>query len=590
MKNPNRVKAGFLLPALLLTTALSGCNKAKEVEAADTVVYSKIYTSNANRDYAEAFAIKDGKYIYVGSKDGCKQYIKEGKTKVIDKTSGFVMSGATEGHAHYITSSVMMAKGFSRSTTTIEGTIAFLEETKQKNPNLALFLTNGWSNIDLKTAKETTDVRALLDEVESEKPVVMVDNTGHNIFMNSKTIELAGIESKTDEEWTAMGGHVSRGSDGKLLGLASDIAMNYVWNKVVKTVAFLTSDDFVSALDQCQENLLSQGYTSYVDGYASYFGDAAFKGIRDYDNSKGLKMVMEASYKIDSFDNVDESLKIIKNIKDTCTTTHFKPDNVKLFADGECVESLSGWLLAPTHYKNGTTGTQVWQDEAMYDVVKKANAMGLNAHVHTSGDAACKQAVDAMVKAEATAQSGVRNSLAHCFAISEETRELLKKHSITASIGLTWRLVPEEADAMLQEQFTDMDWYYHAYPMKSLMDKGINITCSTDYPANSGGPTKVLDLLELAVHGKTSPEIFKGYEQKAFSSDEFLSLPEAIDMLTINGAKQMGNQETRGSIEVGKYADFLMLGKDLSSIEASQIHDAGLQEVYFEGKSVYQAE
>ena len=588
MKNANRIKAGAVLPVLLLAT-LAGCNASKEKQIADTIVYSKIYTSNAKREYAEAFAVKDGKYIYVGSKEGAKDYIKEGKTKVVDKTGGFVMSGATEGHAHYITSSVMMAKGFSKATTTIEETVAFLKETKQKNPSLALFLTNGWENLELKDAKETTDVRALLDAVESEKPVIMVDNTGHNIFMNSKTIELAGIESMTDAQWSEMGGHVSRGEEGRLLGLASDIAMNYVWNRVVKSVTFLTSDDFIEALDQCQENLHSQGYTSYVDGYASYFGDAAFKGIRDYDKSKGLKMVIEASYKIDPFEDVDANLKIVKNIKDTCTTSRFKPDNVKLFADGECVESLSGWLLAPTHYKNGTTGTQVWQDQAMYDVVRKANAMGLNAHVHTSGDAACKQAVDAMVKAEATAQSGVRNSLAHCFAISEETRNLMAEHSITASIGLTWRVIPEYAPAQLQNDF-DMDWFYKAYPMKSLMDKGINITCSTDYPANSGGPTKVLDLLELAVSGKTSPEIFKGYGQMAFSSDEYLSVPEAIDMLTINGARQMGNQESRGSIEVGKYADFLLLGKDISSISKSEIHDAGLEEVYFEGESVYQAE
>lgn len=587
MKKKDLFKVGFALPLICFASLLSSCGNGQTI--ADTVVYSKIYTSNKNHDYADAFAIKDGKYVYVGSKEGAEAYIKKGTTEVIDKSDGFVMSGATEGHAHYITSSVMQAKGFSKATATIEDTVNFLKEMKKNNPSLKLFLTNGWSNLGLKAEKETTDVRSLLDAVESEKPVIMVDNTGHNIFMNSKTIELAGIDEASDPNWSIDGGHVARGDDGRLLGLASDIAMNYVWNKVVKSVEFLTSSDFVDALDNCQDILHSLGYTSYVDGYASYFGDAAFKGIRDYDESKGLKVVMEASYKIDPFEDIDANLEAIAEIKSTCTTSRFSPDNVKLFADGECVESLSGWVLQPTPYKNGTTGTQVWQDEKIEEVVRKTNELGLNAHVHTSGDAACKQAVEAMVKAEKTAKKGVRNSLAHCFAISEETRALMAEHDITASIGITWRVVPDYAVEELTPSF-DMDWYFKGYPMKSLLDKGINITCSTDYPANSGGPTDMLGLMELAVSGKTSPEVYKGYEQVAFSADEYLSVQEAMDMFTINGAKQMGTQESRGSIEVGKYADFLFLGKDITKIDKGEIHSAGIEEVFFEGKSVYKAE
>ena len=204
MKNSNRLKKELALPFLLLGFSLASCGSNKQ-EIADTVVYSKIYTSNENHDFAEAFAIKDGKYIYVGSKEGVKPYIQEGKTKVLDKSSSFIMNGATEGHAHYITGAVMQAKGFTKSVGTIEGVVDFLKETKKNNPNLSLYLTNGWSNLDLKSAKETTDVRSLLDEVESEKPVLMIDNTGHNIFMNSKTIELAGIDRRQTRIGPSMG-------------------------------------------------------------------------------------------------------------------------------------------------------------------------------------------------------------------------------------------------------------------------------------------------------------------------------------------------------------------------------------------------
>ena len=165
----------------------------------------------------------------------------------------------------------------------------------------------------------------------------------------------------------------------------------------------------------------------------------------------------------------------------------------------------------------------------------------------------------------------------------------MAEHNITASVGVTWRLVPDYAIDILTPDF-DMNWYFKGYPMKSLLNKGINLTCSTDYPANSGGPTDMLGLMQIAVNGTTSPKIFEGHEQIHFSEDEYLSVIEAMDMFTINGARQMGAQKTRGSIEVGKYADFLILGKDITSIAKSEIYSAGVNEVFFEGESVYTAE
>ena len=557
---------------------------------ADTVVYGKIYTANANHDYAEAFAVKDGKYIYVGTKDEAQKYVKEGTTQVIDYSDGFVMPGATEGHGHYIMIATLTALDLIRITTTVDDFLAFVNEVVEKNPDSTLYLTYGWDNVALTDVKSTINIREELDKICSDKPMVMIDNTGHNIFMNSKTIELAGLTGDTVVE----GGSFSKDSEGNLLGLASDVAMNYVMSKVVKPANFITADSFAKAIEIGQKKLHENGYTYYLDALTSYFGESAFQGISEYDKNTGLQICMEATYKIDPFEeDLDKCIQEEVSYKDKYTTSRFNPDAIKLFADGECVESKSGWVLEP--YKDGSYGTQVWQDDQMDYLVKTANENGISVHVHASGDAATTQVVNAMVKANDVKKDGVKNSLGHCFGLTDETMDLMAQYNIGSATNIGWRnYVKSYGDfdgvKNIEDNFSSFDWYIHGYPLKSQLDRGIVMASSTDYPSNSYGPTGILDIIELAVNGtmdRESSSYPEGAEIEPFSSSEFITFDQALDVMTINGAKLLGIDDERGSIEVGKYADFLYLDKDISSLPVDKIHTAKVSNVYFEGNEVF---
>ena len=557
---------------------------------ADTVVYGKIYTANANHDYVEAFAVKDGKYIYVGTKDEAQKYVKEGTTQVIDYSDGFVMPGATEGHGHYIMIATLTALDLIRITTTVDDFLAFVNEVVEKNPDSTLYLTYGWDNVALTDVKSTINIREELDKICSDKPMVMIDNTGHNIFMNSKTIELAGLTGDTVVE----GGSFSKDSEGNLLGLASDVAMNYVMSKVVKPANFITADSFAKAIEIGQKKLHENGYTYYLDALTSYFGESAFQGISEYDKNTGLQICMEATYKIDPFEeDLDKCIQEEVSYKDKYTTSRFNPDAIKLFADGECVESKSGWVLEP--YKDGSYGTQVWQDDQMDYLVKTANENGISVHVHASGDAATTQVVNAMVKANDVKKDGVKNSLGHCFGLTDETMDLMAQYNIGSATNIGWRnYVKSYGDfdgvKNIEDNFSSFDWYIHGYPLKSQLDRGIVMASSTDYPSNSYGPTGILDIIELAVNGtmdRESSSYPEGAEIEPFSSSEFITFDQALDVMTINGAKLLGIDDERGSIEVGKYADFLYLDKDISSLPVDTIHTAKVSNVYFEGNEVF---
>ncbi len=581
MKKINKFGKLVIISAILGTFNLTGCNNQSEV--ADTVVYSKIYTANTNQDYVEAFAVKNGKYIFVGSKQDAKKYIKEGTTNVIDYSNDFVMPGATEGHGHYLTSSVLSVLNLTKIVDTIDDLLEFVKDTVNKNPNSSMYVTYGWNHQRLEGVKKTLNMRAELDKICSDKPMIIIDNTGHNIFMNSKTIEKAGINGDT----VITGGSFSKDNNGNLLGLATDVAMNYVMYEVLQKADFVSSSDFERAIEYGQNTLNSNGYTYYLDAYTSYFGESIFRSISNYDKNKGLKIYLEATNKIDPFmEDLSASIQESVSYKNKYTTTRFNPDAIKLFADGECVESMSGWVTRP--YKDGTYGTQVWKDDQMDYLIKTANENGISVHVHASGDAATTQVVNSMVKADSYKKAGVKNSLGHCFGLNDDTMDLMAKYNIASATNIGWRNYFTTDN--IESKFTSVDWFLHGYPLKSQLEKGITLTSSTDYPSNAYGHTDILNIIELAINGTIDKSIFSNEEQihiKSFSSDEFLTFNQALDVLTINGAKLLGIEKERGSIEVGKYADFLHIDKDISSMEINTIHQANISNVYFEGNLTY---
>ncbi len=573
--------------AALSAGLIVGCtttNVATDTTAADTVVFGKIYTSNAKRDYAEAFAVKDGKYVYVGSAEGAKKFIKDGSTAVVDnRGKGLVMAGATEGHGHYVVAATMAYKGFlmTEHVGSAEEIVAYLKKHVAKYPNEKLYLTHGWDNQSMLTTKDKIDMRAALDKVCPDKIVVLMDDSGHNCFLNSKAIAAAGLTAKTKIE----GGFISKNKEGRLLGLVSDIAANYVIANVIAKSDFMTSEDFARSIKLCEDQLHSLGYTNYFDAYTNLFGEAAYKGISEYDKSTGLTINLGAAYKVDGFNNLDQAIETTVAYKNRYSTKHFNPSSIKLFADGECVESYSGWVKTP--YKDGSTGVQVWPTKTFNYIVKTANAKGIAIHTHASGDAAVEQAVNAYILSEATSKTTLRNCVGHTRNVTEATKDLMAKHNIYTATNIGWRL---GWTAALPDLWTKIDrtYYMDGYPLKSMIDRGIVVTSSTDYPANSGAPCDIANIIELAVNGTLDSALYPTDKIFSYDKKELIGVEDALDVFTINGAKQLGLEKERGSIEVGKYADFLFLATDITTAPKNEIHKGEVKTVFFEGKKVFE--
>ncbi len=577
--------------ALVVAGAFVCCGSIinSDASAADTVVYGKIYTSNATGDYAEAIAVKDGKYVYVGDEDGVKSYIKDGKTKIIDyRDKGLIMAGATEGHGHYAMQGVLQAVGFTVTGDTKEDIITNVTKYVADHPDNEVYYTFGWNNVKMTATKATIDMRSELDKICSDKPMLITDDSGHNGFCNSKAFELANVTKNT----TITGGEfIKDATTGELLGLVSDMAFNYVLKNAIADKFKISEKDYAAICQAMEKNLHKDGYTYLQDGWLNYFGTEAMDCITTYDKTEGLTIYVSGSYKIDSYEEdlekeVDTAEKYMKKY----ATAHFAYNTLKLFADGEAVESGSGWMKEKYVAEKYGYGTQVWTDEKMNTIVKAANSKGISVHVHAQGDAASEQVVNAFINAESTAKDGIYNGICHGRNITEETKEKMGEHHIYAAININWRTLIAEENSEQFLQLLSEDVAKAGYPVKSLLDKGVNVTSSTDVPAAAGAPTSVCGIIEVAVNDTCVDSDGNVKDVWQLDPKERVTVEQAIDIMTINGAKQLQIDDTRGSVEVGKYADFLFLDKDITTCDADKIHEGKVVSVYFEGKESYRLE
>ena len=545
--------------------------------SADLVVYGKIYTAEGNQ-IVEAFAVKDGKYVYVGDKAGAEAFVEEGKTEVIDYTDkGLVMPGCGNGHAHYTLGYAIQSVG------TIVGyedtPEKFLKEIvpaavkKAKDSGAKAIFGQGWN---LFTFKDKMPTRQDLDAICSDIPIYIADEEGHKGLVNSIMLVKAGImkEDGTVLKKEIRGGEIGIAADGTPNGFLSEQAGTYT-RSFLDNESLFSIDIAKATMASVQEHLLSEGYTMYLDGYSSYFfNDNFYKAAQQMDQAGDMHFVLGTSWELDSWMDVDKTLEKAAATKQY-ESPHIKTRWLKLFMDGT-VESGTGFI--DPLYPSGKQGIPNWSEEELTEITRKANAKGITMHVHVMGNKGVNRVVNAYVNG---GKDEMRNTLIHVYGVSKEDFKRIADHNIQVSEGLLWHHATNELQAELM-QILPEGLKDKGYPMKSYFDYGINVSSHSDFPALSGSPDDPFSIMEIALTG-----VYHAENAKPWWPEECLTREQALTALTINVAKQMFVENERGSIKEGKYADFLLVTKDVLTCPVTEIHEAKPAATYFEGKKVF---
>lgn len=375
-------KAFFVyLSALALLFSFSACSP--EAGKADMVVYGKIFTSEPG-EFAEAFAVKDGKYIYVGDSLGVQEYVGK-KTRTIDHNGkGMVMAGCTEGHGHYLFANFLKNSKSVVFATPKDGSKEILERLAKKVSEIepSYIFGFGWSYTEL-DRNHDFPTKEQIDAIIEDVPVYISDLEGHKGLVNSYCLNHSGIldengKVRDDFKYKSF---VDVDKDGYPTGLLREQAGTYV-----RTRACVPDDGaeiWFKAFEDTQHLLNSMGYTAAFEAWGNQVGMSLFETAAEMDRQGRLTFNLALSYELENI-TPEDTEKGIQEAIDAMKygSRHVNANVLKLFEDGT-VETGTGHNMLPA--ADGSNGRAIWSTEELSDITLKSNRAGLTVHVHTMG-------------------------------------------------------------------------------------------------------------------------------------------------------------------------------------------------------------
>ena len=564
--------------------AYGACNYA------DTVVYGTIRTAETGNPVAEALAVKDGRFVYVGDRSGAAAFVKDGVTRVVDhRGKGMVMPACTDGHAHYLLPLTLDSMKGGVLFDAEDGKAEVLRKIDAaaraaKESGKKCLFGFGWDYFTIVPDKPTL---AELDAVTHGVSVEVFDSSGHNALCNSECLRRCGI---IDGKGKVLIGRIDGGVlelDGK--GYPTGFVDERVTGYLMR-MGGIDADEIVdarlaeTALLKAQELLLSTGYVTYMEGWSNMLHPARYyEAANRLDKAGKLKIILPMTYEVEPWQkNMGGEIDHLAALKQKYGTRHVRPEYLKIFMDG-CVETKTGALSRPD--KNGRIYRSFWPVDRLAEVTRACNAKGLTVHTHVMGDAAITEATDAYIKGGDRIH---RNCLVHIRHPRKEDYRRFAENNIACAAGLTWHVICSEGERKSMSSYLDDEYIDHAYPIKSFFDAGVRVTSHSDYPANEACPQDPFGIMEIAVSGRI-PHPLTGELTKPFCTEELVTREQAFQALTLNGAWQVGLENERGSIKVGKWADFVLADQDVFKCPVAEIRKTKVVSTWFEGERVYQA-
>jgi len=526
-----------ILILILTVLFLGGCQNPKETP--DSIYLNgKIYTVNDAQPWAEAIAIKDGKIIAVGSDEEISGTTDE-NTIVIDLEGKFVMPGLHDPHVHIEQAYKGEILGdqlltFSADASSIKELQQLLKEYADKNPDLKVLFAQGLPQDMFPNSSPT---KAFIDEVIPNRPVVILSDTEHEGLLNSKALEMEGINANTPNP---EGGAIDKDPNGEPIGYFREMAAGiWAW----KHYPQLSSEEHKQGLQATIAYLNSIGITSIKQQHAKNPIAIAAQDL-EKEGNLNARIALSWTWKgpLEPMP-IKEQEKMI-NERGRFSSEMIKTEFVKLSLDGNV--GTTGYVLEP-YIGTESRGLPVFpNDDDLFAEVEKFDTMGIGISAHATGDAANRQLIDAIDRLKIKHGKVIaRHQLAHASLIHPDDYARLKDLDITAEFSpVVWFQTPYTKAVTSTLGPERMSRWY---PMKSVIENGGRITMGSD------GPLMWQDTFTRLEGAITRKDPSKNEE--ALTLNEAIDLPSAIRAMTINAAYLMDTDDQVGS----KYFSFIGL-------------------------------
>jgi predicted amidohydrolase YtcJ len=531
------------LTLFLLVLIVVSCSKKEQVDL--IVTNATIYTVNDDFETAQAFAVKNGKFLEVGTAENISSKYESSNT--VDANGQTIVPGFIDAHAHFL------GLGFNQQAVDLVGTTSFDEvmerviEFQNKN-NLKYIKGRGWDQNDWEEKKFPNN--NLLNALYPDIPIVLTRIDGHAILCNQAALDLGNVsvESKIN------GGEIVI-ENGELTGVLVDNAESLVMNYWPN----FSSEDTVKALMDAQEICFSYGLTTVDD---AGLGIEAIELIDSLQQSGDLKMRVYAMVSA-SKKNLDYYLD-----KGIIKTEKLNVRSFKFYADG-ALGSRGAMLREPYSDKPEHFGLMVNDIKTLEETASRIANSEYQMNTHAIGDSA-NHAVLQAYKKVLQDKPNRRWRIEHAQIVSPEDFDLFS--DIIPSVQPTHAT----SDMYWAEDRVGAERIKGAYAFKDLLNKYGKVALGTDFPVEYVSPF-------LTFYAAVAREDVKGYPEGGFQMENALTREETLKGMTIWAAYSNFEEDEKGSIETGKFADFIILDKDIMQVPPKAIPNIKVIQTYIDG-------
>ncbi|WP_338581121.1 amidohydrolase [Pseudomonas sp. MAG733B] len=569
----------------LLVAAVSFAS-LEAMAATDLVLLNgKIFTADRSQPKVQALAVQDGKVLQVGSDAQIKALIESG-TKVIDLQGKTLMPGLIDSHSHAIFGGLEMVSA------NMADEVVELDELEKR---LRTWRDDGTAKHgDVLSIAGMSSVYWAQAEALGKKfnsgewasvPVVFIGSDHHTAWANDVMLKRAGVDAALIKSLPK----AEDGTIGKLKnGAPNGFLVDAGWDRVASKMPAPSAADMLKAAQTAVSYNNSVGITAWMDPAANAAPGEPVFALKPTEKTVGVLPVYKALAEsggmtahvaallvansksvpadLDTLDKVRQQFQGIPNLT---------LPGIKIFADGVIEYPAQSAAMIDPYSNSHKQGELLIDPKHFGELVSAIDQRGWLVHIHAIGDRAVRESLNGIAQARKDRQSGVTHSVTHLQMVNPKEFARFKPLDVIASMQLLWASADDYTTDMIKPYVSALAFRYQ-YPAHSLLKQGATIAGASDWPVSSPNPFNAMAQAMTRV-GPLG----------VLNADERIDRETMFYAYTLNAARTIGLDKTIGSLSAGKQADFIVLDRDVFSVDEKALHDTQVLQTWFAGRQVY---
>jgi predicted amidohydrolase YtcJ len=525
-----------------------------------------IYTVDTAQPWVHAVAVRGGRIVYAGDERGLKRWIGDG-TRTIDLTGRSLLPGFHDSHVHPVTSGIELGICDISDAGTRQEILAAISRCARQSAGKTWVTGSGWA---LPPFPHANPNRRTLDSLIPDRPAFFGSADEHSAWVNTRALALAHITRATPDP---PHGRIER--DPKT-GEASGTLRESAVHLVDRMTPPRNAAEYEAGAKQGLAMASRFGITSVQEASADSMVMNAYASL---EKRGELNVRVNAALYVDPERGV-EQVKDLVTLRNRYTGTLVHARSAKMFADG-VVEARTAFLLAPYSDGSGSVGDPNFAPPRFDSLAIALDKAGFQIHVHAIGDGAVHEALDAFEAVRKV--NGARDSrhqIAHLELIDSMDVPRFRELGVYADFQPLWAY-RDDYIAILTEPALGPERSQRLYPIGDVIRSGATVVAGSDWGVSSMNP---LEAIQVAVTRRDPSDTTVG---PIWLPEQLANLPQMIAAYTLNGARVDFTEQETGSIQVGKWADLVVLDHDLFNTPPTRVHTVRVLHTYLGGREVY---